>query len=616
MRLGGKSLLRRQIMFKSLLLTASLLSIGSPDGSLEPITDSLHAVTVTADKGVIISRTDVLSVNNSFTITDVLLQSPGLHVGDNGGLSGLKTVSLRGMGSAHTAIYLDGVRIGNLQSGQNDLGMLGLENVKYATVDYAQNSVSFTTARPIFLNGPVAGKAVFDAGSFGSWLPFLRLDFRLSDRISLSANAGGTVSKGNYPYGDQEVRTNNDLKQIRAGLDLFGSMTDGNYHVKAFYNGAERGIPGSTSWPSDDRQNDMNSFIQSTFSKKFSQLYTLRLSAKGSYDSIYYTSSWGDSQYGQSELQLNSAHDFQIKPWWKLSAAADLQWDGLKSSAYEAARTTVLTVLASSFVTDRIAANLAVEYNGSFDKSAIARHYLSPSVDIRYSIIKGLDIIAFGRRATRVPVFNELYYVGYGNPDLKPEYAWLTDIGLDYERTIGQMWSIRAKADAYYNRLTNKITSAPTPEDPAIWQPYNIGKVRSAGFDLIGGFTHEGTAAYSFDAKYSYQSSLDITPDSYTFGTQIPYIARHTIILDGSAEWKGWELQPLWQLRAGRSDGTGDLPSWNTLDLTLSKSITFDKAGSLRLKLTARNIMNCRYETVSGYPMPGRNFIGGIEYSF
>lgn len=603
-------------MFKSLLLTASLLSIGSPDGSLEPITDSLNAVTVTADKGVIISRTDILSVKNSFTITDVLLQSPGLHVGDNGGLSGLKTVSLRGMGSAHTTIYLDGVRIGNMQSGQNDLGMLGLENVKYATVDYAQNSVSFTTARPIFLNGPVAGKASFSAGSFGTWIPSLRLDFRLSDRISLSANAGGTFSKGNFTYSDQQVRTNNDLKQMRAGVDLFGSMDNGEYHVKAVFNGAERGTPGPTDWPSDDRQKDMNTFIQSTFSKKFSPLYTLRLSGKGSYDSIYYTSTWGDSQYDQSELQLNSAHDFQIKPWWKLSAAADLQWDDLKSSVYEAARTTVFTAIASSFITERIAANLALEYNGSFDKSALVRHYLSPSVDIRYSIIKGLDIMAFGRRAHRVPTFNELYYVGYGNPDLKPEDAWLTDIGLDFERSVGEAWSIRAKANAFYNRLTNKITSAPTPEDPAIWQPYNIGKVRSTGIDLTGGFTHEGTAVCSFDAKYSYQSALDITPDSYTFGTQIPYIARHTIILNGSIGWKGWELHPLWQLRAGRSDGAGDLPAWNTLDLVMSKSISFDRAGSLTLKFASRNIMDCRYETVSGYPMPGRNFLGGIEYSF
>ena len=603
-------------MFKSLLLTASLLSIGSPDGSIEPVTDSLRAATVTADKGVIISRTDFLSVNNPFMVSDVLLQSPGLHVGDNGGLSGLKTVSLRGLGSAHTAIYLDGVRIGNVQSGQNDLGMIGVENLGSAAIDYAQNSVSFNTAKPVFTHGPVAGRASVAAGSFGTWIPFLRLDFRLSDRISLSANAGGTVSKGDFTYGDQQVRNNNDLKQMQAGIDLFGSMDDGEYHVKAFFNGAERGTPGSTDWPSDDRQKDMNTFVQSTFSKNFSPLYTLRLSGKGSYDSIYYTSAWGDSQYGQSEFQFNSAHDFQIRRWWKLSAAADLQWDGLKSSAYEAARTTVLTALASSFVTDRLAANLAVEYNGSFDKSALARHYLSPSLDIRYSIIQGLDIIAFGRRAHRVPTFNELYYVGYGNPDLNPEDAWITDLGLDYRKAVGERWTVKAKLDGYYNFLTDKITSAPTPEDPNIWCPYNIGKVHSAGFDLVGGFVHEGEWTYSLDATYSFQSAVDRTADSYSYGKQIPYTARHTFVLAGNVLWKGWSMNPVWHARMGRTDGYGELPDWNTFDLTFAKSFDVRKFGALVLNIAVRNAFDCRYETVSGYPMPGRSFIGGIRLKF
>ena len=172
-----------------------------------------------------------------------------------------------------------------------------------------------------------------------------------------------------------------------------------------------------------------------------------------------------------------------------------------------------------------------------------------------------------------MPTFNELYYVGYGNPDLKPEDAWLTDLGVDFERPVTEAWTVNAKLDAFYNRLTNKISSAPTPEDPNIWQPYNIGKVRSAGFDLVAGFAHEG-------------------------------------------EWKGWSLDPLWQMRAGRTDGYGAIPSWNTLDLTLSKSFNIRNAGVLGLYFSLRNVLDNRYEVVSGYPMQGRSIIGGIDYKF
>ena len=603
-------------MLFSILLSAGLLSADLSNGGDAPSADSLQAVTITADRGRIISRTDTLAVENFITISDVLLQSPGLHVGDNGGYAGLKTVSLRGLGSAHTSVYLDGVRVGNVQSGQNDLGMIGLENVSSAVVDYAQNSVSFKTRRPVFNGRNVAGNIRMSAGSFGTYLPAARLDFRLGDRLSLSANASGILSEGDFRYGDGAVRTNNDLKQIHGGLDLFGTMRGGEYHVKVYANKAERGTPGSVSWPSEDRQKDGNYLLQGLMDKQFTPLYSLKLSAKASYDDIYYTSQWGDSRYGQTELQLNSAHDFRIKPWWKVSFAADMQWDGLASTSYNASRLAVLSALATSFTTGRLIANMALEYCGTFDKDALDRYSFSPSIDLRYSIFKGLDVMAFARRAYRIPVFNELYYVGYGNPQLRPEDAWLTDIGLDFYRQVADSWAVKAKADAFYNRLKDKITSAPSVEDPNIWQPYNIGRVRSAGLDLVAGIEHRGRWSYAFDAKYSYQSAIDLTPDSYSYGMQIPYIARHTVVLNGSLEWKRWKMVPLWQMRGGRTDGTGEIPSWNTFNLMLSKELNINKVGSLELKLSVSNVFDNRYEVVSGYPMPGRNFIGGVVFDF
>ena len=603
-------------------LTAGLIS-GLLAAAEVPVADSLGAATVTADKGVVVSRIDVLPVYGTCSVSEVLNLSSGLHVGDNGGVAGLKSVSLRGLGSAHTSIYLDGVRVGNVQSGQNDLGMLPLEDLSSAAVDYAQNSVMFKTARPVFGNSPVAGKVRFNAGSFGTYLPYARLDFRLSDRVSLSANAAGVFSKGDFTYGDGQVRTNNDIEQCRGGLDLFGIMDGGDYHVKAYYSPVERGTPGSVLWPSDDRQKDKNAFVQGCLTKSFGSLYTLRASAKGSYDDIYYSSAWGDSNYGQTELQLNTAHDFQVVDWCRLSLAADLQWDGLKSSVYNASRLAAFSALAASFSTDRLLANVAVEFTGAFDKDALSRYAVSPSADIRFRIFDGFDVLAFGRRAYRVPTFNELYYVGYGNPDLRPEDAWLTDLGLEYRRGFGDSWSVKAKVDGFFNFLTDKITSAPTHEDPAIWAPYNIGKVLSTGLDVAAGFVwRRGDWMCSFDAKYTLLSAVDKTPDSYTYGQQIPYIAKHTLVLNAVASWKGWSVAPVWHLRAGRTDGSGApdgsgmLDDWNTLDLTFSKELKLPKTGPLSFKFSVRNLMDCSYEVSSGYPMPGRSFIGGFEYKF
>ena len=591
-----------------------MLSSSRPDNSQDISSDQFQAldpVSVTADRGVIVSRTDSVNFSNAYDVSEALIRCAGLYVNDNGGLSGLKTVSLRGMGSAHTSIYIDGVRVGNVQSGQHDIGMLDPNSLGNAVVDYAQNRISFSTKKPTFCSCPVSAGVNFYTGSFGTYLPSARLDFRLSDSYSLSATASGVFSEGNFKCQDGTRRTNNDISQVRAGLDLWGVIPKGDMHIKAFYNDVSRGTPGSLSWPSTDRQHDRNAFVQGLVRKSFGRLYSLKVSAKGAYDDIYYTSSYGDSRYGQTEAQLNTSHTFRINDSWVLAASADVQWDGLKSTNYSASRTSVLAAASAAYRSERFDANAAVEYSGAYDKGALARHAFSPSLDLRISIVDGLDIVAFGRRAYRVPTFNELYYVGFGNPLLRPEDAWLSDLGVEYSHAMSAL-TLKAKLNGFYGLITDKITSAPTPEDPNIWAPYNIGKVRSAGMDAMAGICYNRENwKCSADVKYSYLSSIDKSN-----GTPVPYTARNVVLINADASWKTWSLNALWQLRSGRSDGYGDLPDWNTLDATFAKSFMLRKAGKLAVKVSVKNILDCRYETVSGYPMPGRSIIGGVEYKF
>lgn len=581
---------------------------------LMPAADTLQAVTVVADRGVVVSRTDTVSLSQ-YDIAGSLLQVPGLYVGDYGFGAGLKSVSLRGLGSAHTAIYVDGIRIGNVQSGQNDLGMLGFENFSTAVVDYAQNSLSFQTARPVFGTRPIAGRFRLGAGSFNTWQPYGRLDFRISDQVSLSAHLSGNYTKGNYPLVEEGERTNNDLKQLRGGIDLFGLMDRGDWHTKVYYNSADRGTPGSLSWPSTDRQTDRNFFAQGSLRKRLSDDYQLRVNAKGSYDDLSYQSEWGDSNYYQTEFQLNTAQEYQLQPWWTLTLAADLQWDGLKGNVYDESRIGTVLALGSAFRTQRLQADLALEYGGTFENNGNDWNVLSPSADLRLTLGGGLDLVAFGRRAYRVPTFNELYYPGYGNKDLKPEDAWLADLGFDWHLTRGA-WTVTARVDGFYNDLKNKIISAPS-EDPMVWLPYNVGKVQAWGADLLAGaqWNQDGRKA-GFTARYGWQKALDKTPDSATYDSQIPYVARKTLVLTADGGYKGWTLSALFQLRDGRRDGTGSLPAWRTLDLTAGKEFSFGDGMVLGVSVSARNLTDCRYDIIRDYPMPGRHFMAALEFRF
>ena len=105
-------------------------------------------------------------------------------------------------------------------------------------------------------------------------------------------------------------------------------------------------------------------------------------------------------------------------------------------------------------------------------------------MDLRWRVAGTLDLLAFARRAYRTPTFNELNYPGFGNPNLDAEDACLTDIGLEYTLPFRGNWRLRAKADAFFNCLKDKIVSAPTADNPSIWLPYNVGVVQMAGTDF------------------------------------------------------------------------------------------------------------------------------------
>ncbi|MDO5443316.1 MAG: TonB-dependent receptor [Bacteroidia bacterium] len=581
-------------------------------GNPEDVVDTLRAVTVVADRGIVISRTDTLEIKPEQNVTDVLHRMPGVSISDNGGTAGLKSVSLRGLGSAHTAIYLDGVRVGNVQSGQTDLGALALSDLGSAVVDYAQNSISFSTRKPDFADGrKVAGRVALQAGSFGTWIPAARLDYKFSDGVALSANASATLSEGDFAYGDGQVRTNNDITQYNAGLDIFGDIERGRWHAKAGWNSSERGTPGSTSWPSSDRQNDRNVFAQGTFQKSISGLYSLNISVKAASDKIDYLSEWGDSDFDQTEFQFNTSHQFRVASWWRVSAAADVQWDKLESTSYNSRRFGSVATLTSAFAFGKLRADIAAEWIGAFDRDeALAekrsRSCLSPSADLRYAVSEHLDLVAFARRAYRIPTFNELYYAGFGNPSLLPEDAWLTDAGMEWGRSLSSAWKASVKADVFYNKLSNKIISAPSVDDPYTWLPYNIGRVEATGADLSAKAAYSGNDwSADFYAHYSWQSALDRTPDSTTFEEQIPFVAKHTLSASADVSHSGWTLSALWNARMGRYDSSGEMPSWQTLDLSLAKA--FNRY--ITLSLTAKNLCDLRYEIVRYYPVPGRNFL-------
>ena len=72
-------------------------------------------------------------------LSDALRRFSGVNVRDYGGAGGVKTISVRSLGSQHTAVAYDGITITDAQSGQIDLSRFLLDNIRSSWLCFPDN---------------------------------------------------------------------------------------------------------------------------------------------------------------------------------------------------------------------------------------------------------------------------------------------------------------------------------------------------------------------------------------------------------------------------------------------------------------------------------------------
>ena len=612
------------------------------------------------------------------SVADALRYFSGVQIKDYGGIGGLKTVNVRSMGSQHVGVFFDGIQIGNAQNGTVDLGKFSLDNMESVSVYNGQKSEIFQSAKDYASASSVymvTRKPVFDdnrknnltlkakTGSFDLANASALWETKLSEKISLSTNAEFMYTSGRYKfryhkdggYDTTEVRRNGDVTSLRAETALFGKINNGEWQAKAYFYNSERGYPGAAvkkdygiSLLNEDRQKDRNFFVQSLFRKNLSSFYSFKVQAKYANDYMNYimppesTLEPMNNHYWQQELFLSAANLFSITDWWSANLAIDMQYNHLDADGtdmfnagfVQPRRYTVLSAAATSVRIQRLKLQGSLLYTFVTDESArnkaVApdKNIFTPTVVASYKpfVKTYLELRAFYKKIFRMPTFNDLYYVQIGNRLLKPEYTTQYNLGIVYNKTFnkGIFTNIGIQADAYYNRVTDKIIATPT-SNQLVWTMVNLGYVEIKGVDVgvTQGFKF-GQVFVNTRLNYTYQTAKDLTPEKDSggsggsdhienfFGHQIPYIPWHSGSAIVNATYRSWDLNYSFIYTGQRYMLGGNIPEnyiqpWYTHDMSVTKNFQIKKTTS---KITAEinNIFNQQYEVVKWYPMPGTNF--------
>ena len=84
---------------------------------------------------------------NSHSVADAVRYFAGVQLKDYGGVGGLKTIDVRGMGTQHVGVFYDGIQLGNAQNGIVDLGKFSLDDMEIISLYNGQKSNIFQSAK-------------------------------------------------------------------------------------------------------------------------------------------------------------------------------------------------------------------------------------------------------------------------------------------------------------------------------------------------------------------------------------------------------------------------------------------------------------------------------------
>ncbi|NBU25295.1 MAG: TonB-dependent receptor, partial [Gammaproteobacteria bacterium] len=202
--------------------------------------------------------------------------------------------------------------------------------------------------------------------------------------------------------------------------------------------------------------------------------------------------------------------------------------------------------------------------------------------------------------AFKAPSFNELYYPGYSNPDLKPERGRTAELGLR-----GSVAALRWDVAAYQSRIDDLIAF-----DLATFLPQNIARAQLSGVE--GGLEWR-SGPWRLSQTLSWLQAEDRSTGatrgrelprrpSWSGKTSVGWNARG-LGLGASVQWAGERYDDLANTRR--------LGGYAVVDLTASWQIS----PSVELQARVANALDRRYETATLYPALGREGFLTVRWS-
>lgn len=620
-----------------ILLLVSLNLFSQPKDTLKVRTKEIEVYGNYINSNNIIKYIPNLIINNKliekvspYEINSVISLSPGVFLRDYGGAGGLKTVSIRGASSSETKLHINGIELNSRINGSFDLSLMPIsliENVEIirggSAIFYGSNSsagvINFVNDYSKFngLNFSINSIKEFNIN------PYITIK---NDNNLLSLHLDYRDNNGKYPIsinnlGNKQIveRQNANSKQLSIALNYLYQFDKLNLEtfLLSIYN--DRGIPGAVLNGKIENINaNMNEkkiygIIKSNY---LIENILLQSSVTFSFGNMNY---YDLEQIGLDGEPLNSKFDnIDIKLSNKFKYFYILDHNIELSVSYSNLIGNMLQPKLGNKVDDLLVSlSYLAELNNNLnnttslslfggirlDKYREREANLSSSIGFILNH-SNLSILSNLSSNFRVPSFNEMYYLNYGNINLKTENNINTNFGINYNKDYAS-----SGINIFYNFTYDQIQSIPI--SPVRWSATNIGKIESYGIEFnsnLNLFQDRLTLIFN----YTLMSVKDKTPDSFFYNLIPAYTPLELLNIFISTNYKNLELlfsgnysSYRYSLRNNAINSI--LKDYLLINLSLKYNF-YILANQIKLIFCINNLFDTEYQIIKNYPMPGRMY--------
>ena len=656
------------------------------------------------------------------TLGDLLSHQANLTIKNYGTEGMASSVSLRGAGSSRTQILWEGIPLNSISAGDNNLSLIPASVFSTIEINRTASATSngsgtfggsiSCNSKPEWYGWDNYGKrkiiANADANlSYGSYNTFksnVHYSVIAHRKINYQGSFFYTQSDGDFDYYDY-IRLEN-LKRQNADFQKYGTIQTLHFRhnkltsqVSLWYQVNDANLPallGTTSSNVEHqtdsslryllkikyRINDANLLTYTTAYINDYELYTQKITPTAETYSTY-----SEIHNRTNTHVLNYTH--KITEDFLIQAELQGKWANADITNYTEPKTEYSTAgivkLAYSkwFDLDTISQhdiiNMRYNYYQEYQKHLTTTLSIRKELHSQYTIpfianfgselflMKSGTSLYFNiGNKYRTPTFNDLYWTGWGNPDLKPESGWAAEFGANKHFSVldkhDNEHTIILDASTYYSVINDMILWTPSG---SVWHPYNTAQAVLQGIELsiLGKNRIETRCKMKYKITDTTYKTLT-TPFTLRLSNKItanisnPHISK-TYDQTGTTESVGHILYYVpkyeihYELRLNSEIGqyfslgklqkkkvqlksflnncdfilfvnyesqryytlTKTLDDFVTIDASLQKTFSFhpykdDRNDDMNITFGfhVRNLTNTIYEQVRSYPLPGRNY--------